>query len=223
MVDLIFMFDSDALIQVLHAGPTNLFSLLRSNFGVRSYLMNEVEVEVRANKKFGGLVRPKLEKALKAKTLQLLTSSVLDDLAVPGERPVSLEAIRDLGTEYAFDVGKGEAYTHAAAILLNMPAVSNDFNAIRVLQAKGKRLPPTVLRSYDIFGFLLQESFITAAQAESTLQDLKRFSEWVPKQMQHASFVDGLPLISCRLSTSLSLSADPESWSSTLYLPRKHQ
>jgi hypothetical protein len=68
--ELSFFFDSDALIQILLCGQHRVFSILESDFGVRSFLMSEVEVEVLSNRKFGGIVRPKLEKALKSRSLR---------------------------------------------------------------------------------------------------------------------------------------------------------
>ncbi len=63
--DVAFIFDSDALIQILLAGQQQAFSILASEFGVRSYLMNEVDVELRSNKKFGALIKPTLGGVIK--------------------------------------------------------------------------------------------------------------------------------------------------------------
>lgn len=219
--ELSFFFDSDALIQILLCGQHRIFSILESDFGVRSFLMSEVEVEVRSNRRFGGIVRPKLEKALKSRSLKILTSSDLDGLATHGSAPVSLADIRDLGKEYNIDVGIGEAYTHAAGILLDAPTVRNDINAIRTLESKGRKLPPTILRSYDLFAFLYAEGYIQTPEAEQALKTLKMYGEWMPNNLRNASFDDGIRRIGCRLATSLSLTASSNDWSATLYLKRK--
>jgi len=113
-----FIFDSDASFQILLCDQQNIFAVLASDFGVRSYVMNEVEIELRSNRKFGALIKPKLDKALKSGLIKILTASDLDRLSANASNPVSLADIRELGADYALDVGKGEAYTHAAGILL---------------------------------------------------------------------------------------------------------
>lgn len=219
--ELPFFFDSDALIQVLLCGQHRLFSVLEADFGVRSFIMSEVEVEVLSNRKFGALVRPKLDKALRNGSLKILTSADLEGLAANQSAQVSLADIRKLGTEYNIDVGIGEAYTHAAGVMLDAPTVSNDINAIRTLESKGKKLPPTILRSYDLFAFLHTENYIQVPEAEQALKTLKQYCEWMPPSLKNSSFEDGIGQINCRLSTSLSLTASRNNWSATLYLKRK--
>jgi len=219
--DVAFIFDSDALIQIFLAGQKQAFSILASEFGVRSYLMNEVDVELRSNKKFGALIKPNLEKTLKNGSLKLLSAADLDSLADEQSSPVSLQDIRSLGREYALDVGTGEAYTHAAGILLNTPTVSNDMNAIRTLEMKGKELPPTILRSFDIFGFLFSEGCIDAHAAEQILKELKAQGERLPHGLSNSSFSEGVMTIHCRLATSLAVAASTTGWSAPFYLKRR--
>ncbi len=105
--------------------------------------------------------------------------------------------------------------------MLDAPTVSNDINAIRTLESKGKKLPPTILRSYDLFAFLYTESYIQAPEAEQALKTLKMYSEWMPRSLRNASFEDGIRRIDCRLATSLSVTASSNDWSATFYLKRK--
>jgi hypothetical protein len=86
-----FFYDSDALIQLLLCEQHRLFSILETDFEVRSFLMSEVEVEVLSNRKFGALVRPKLDKALKSNHLKILTSSDIEGLTTEGSTPASLD------------------------------------------------------------------------------------------------------------------------------------
>lgn len=216
-----FFFDSDALLQILLAGPQQIFSILRSDFGVGSFMMSEVEVEVRSNRRLSGLVRPQLDKSLKTHSLNILNSAHLDELCAALPAPVSLANIRELGAEYALMVGKGEAYSHAAGLMLGMPVVSNDMNAIRTLEANGKTLPPTILRSYDLLGFLYVEGYLAKLEAEQALKTLKARSEWMPDCLRHASFEDGIRQFNIRLSTSLAVSGSAADWSAPFYLKRK--
>jgi hypothetical protein len=215
-----FFFDSDALLQILLAGQQQLFRILFSDFGVSSFIMSEVEVEVRSNRKLGALVKNSRDSALKSGFLKILTSSDLERLSSGMSSPVSLADIRQLGKDYALYVGSGEAYTHAAGILLDTPTVSNDANAIRALESSGKQLPPKVLRSYDMFAFLYDEDYIDIRKAEQILKVLKIQNEWIPKCLLHSSFKDGIKGINCRLSTSLAISAPSSGWSTTFYLKR---
>src|SRR5665213_3972012 len=110
--DVAFIFDTDALAQILMAQQQNLLNILRQDFGVGCIIMMEVEVELRSKPKFSGLIKPALEKALKSGWIKLLTASDLEQLAcLQGQGPVTLADIRALGAEYALYVQRGEAYT----------------------------------------------------------------------------------------------------------------
>jgi hypothetical protein len=182
--------------------------------------MNEVEVEVRSNRKFGTIVKPPLEKALKTKALRLLGSADLEALSASSTSPVYLPDIREIGRDYALLVGPGEAFSHAAGLLLSSPVVSNDLNAIRTLEANGKTLPPTILRSHDLFGFLRAEAQVDTHTAGRLLKILKSNREWVPRCFEHASFEDGSRHFNCRLASSLSVAASSSHWSEKFYLKR---
>jgi hypothetical protein len=220
--DVVFIYDTDALTQILIAGQQNLLQLLRADFGVDSFIMSEVEVELRSKPKLAGLIRPQLEKALKAGWLKILSAKYLDQLRpANGESSsVSLADIRELGAEYNLDVETGEAYTHAAAILLDVPSVSNDWNAIRTLEARGRVLPPTILRSFDLFGFFYLEQYLNDREVEEIRKTLNSYNEWLPKSMKNASFKDGLTGMRCRLSTSMAMAGGGKSWSHPFYLKR---
>lgn len=215
-----FIFDSDALIQILLAGQQQIFSILISDFGVRSFLMNEVDTEIRSNRKFGSLVKPKLDKALKGQAIKLLAAADLDRMSSELSNAISLSDIRELGMDYGLDVGIGEAHTHAAGVLLNCPTVSNDWNAIRTLQTKGKELPPTVLRSFDLFGFMFLENYVGSHESEGILKELKTQGEWMPPSLRNSSFEVGIREMGCRLSTSLGVSASAAGWSAPFFLKR---
>lgn len=218
--DVAFFFDSDALIQIFLANQHLLFSILSSDFRVSSFVMSEVEIEVRSHRRFGGLIKPQLDKAFKNRALRILNSSDLENIGQSMPPPISLVDIRELGKDYALDVGRGEAYTHAAGVLLDTPVVSNDLNAIKTLETNGKKLPPTILRSFDMFGFLYMEGYIDIRSAERSLKELKIQREWMPKCLQNSCFEDGIRGINCRLSTSLSVAASNAGWREPFYLKR---
>jgi hypothetical protein len=179
-------------------------------------------VELRSKPKFSGLIRPQLDKALRSGWINLLSAAHLDQLARPddGSNAITLGDIRELGAEYNIEIETGEAYTHAAAILLDVPAVSNDFNAIKTLEARGKVLPPTILRSFDLFGFFYLEQYLDSVAVERIRTTLKNHGEWLPASMKNASFEDGLPQMRCRLSTNLATAGGGSGWSHPFYLQR---
>ena len=216
-----FLYDSDALIQILLTDQYTVFQILIDDFGVASYVMSEVDAEVRSNAKFGGIVKPKLDKAMKSRALRTLNSSTLEEISEGSSSPVSLSDIRNLGAEYALDgVGIGESVTHAAGVLLGWPTVSNDMNAVKVLEQKGRALPVTILRSFDLFAFCHVEGYIDDRTGEGIRSELRKYGEWVPKPMINSSFVNGLTSFDRRLDTSLSVSASARHWSEKLYLAR---
>jgi hypothetical protein len=137
-----------------------------------------------------------------------------------GSSSISLADIRELGAEYNLDVETGEAYTHAAAILLDVPSVSNDANAIRILEARGRVLPPTILRSFDLFGFFYLEQYLNERDVEDIRETLRSYNEWLPAPMKNASFKDGLAEMRCRLSTSMAIAGSGKNWSYPFYLKR---
>jgi Zn-dependent peptidase ImmA (M78 family) len=155
--EVVFFHDTDALTQIFIAGQQYLLRALGLDYNVRSFIMSEVEAELRSKPKLAGLIKPQLDKSLKNGWVEILTAKHLDALgsARQDKTAVTLGDIRELGAEYHLDVQRGEAYTIAAGVLLNTPCVSNDGNAIRTLEARGKALPPSILRSFDIFGFFV--------------------------------------------------------------------
>ena len=197
-----------------------VFRILATDFGIKSYLTSEVEVEIRSNRRRGGLVKPALDKSINTKVLKVLTARDLEVLCEDDERGPTLGDIRGLANDLSTFVQCGEAHTFSAGILLGLPVVSNDRNAIAALEANNKALPTPILRSFDLFVFLLMEGYITASEAEQVRKVLLQNAEWIPKCFKNASFADGLAQFDGRLRTSLATTTGGERWSSTLFLTR---
>ncbi len=218
---LTFIFDTDALAQIFISGKHSILRDLYEQFGVASYLMSEVEVELLSNRRVSGLVRPVFEKAVKNGWIKVLSAADLERISESLEREVSLQDIRELASDLKLFVQNGEAHTHAAAILLKCPSVSNDVQALRVLQANDKPLPATVLRSHDLFGFCFREGLLTATELEGIRTNLLKWGEWLPVAIKNTTFEAGLHAMNCRLSTSLAAQASSHDWTAVFYLPRK--
>ena len=111
----------------------------------------------------------------------------------------SWAAFQSLGALYYGHVGSGEAYTFAAALTLGMPALSNDFNAIRTLESNFHALPTPVLRTFDVLGFCYQSGCLELRVCEAVRSELLKNREGLPKAFMYASFQDGLKNFSPRL------------------------
>lgn len=218
-----FIYDTDALAQIYIAGQQKILLDLREKFNVQSFLMMEVEVELLSNKRISGYVKPLLDKSLRNGWIRRITAGDLESLAIQDQtRPeVTLEGIRALAADLKLLVDNGEAHTHAAAYLLNTPAVSNDYNAIRTLENNAKPLPPTVLRAFDLFAFSFYEKLIDLRQGEAIRNELRIRKESLPAAMQNNTFEKGLPALKCRLSTSLDIAGGAGKWSDAFYLKRR--
>src|SRR5215471_5626171 len=87
---------------------------------------------------------------------------------VPSEAiEVQQRALEQRCIEYHAHVGEGEAYTHATAATLGLPALSNDGDAIRVLLAEGKQVACPTLRYFDLLVFGRICGWIDDATGES--------------------------------------------------------
>jgi hypothetical protein len=104
-----------------------------------------------------------------------------------------------LGARYYGFVQRGEAYTHAAAVSLSMPAVSNDGKAVRVLEGQMMSVAVPVLRFFDIIIFAHQFGILTTKECEDVRSALLKNGEGIPGPFLNASFANGSKNFPCRL------------------------
>src|SRR5690242_5714582 len=132
--------DSDALVQLFICQELRPLKLLRKAHNIQPAITMEVDTELRWLGKYKNRFVGPLEKTLKDSLLvhldQRLFQSMLSD-ASPG---TSWPSFQNLGGQYAKHVGRGEAFTFAAGVTLGLPALSNDFRAIQVLDGLGLSL-----------------------------------------------------------------------------------
>lgn len=198
--------DTDALIQLLLINEVRLLRKLKTHYGIRPVIMPEVENELLVHKKHRRLIEPILEKSLSSETLTLLNHTHVQSVLtgspaiLPGTAIQSLlEKINELGSEYNLRVHIGEAYTFAAAVVLGVPAMSNDGNAVNTLLNHDLEVPSPVLRSFDLLAFGCQIGLLTMSECEKHRATLLQHAEPVPKEFSHASFSDGLSRFCVRL------------------------
>lgn len=127
--------DTDAVIQFLLTGETRPLRLLPARYSIQPLVVAEVEIELQSIPRFRKRIAPELKKALANGVLRILDQVVLE--AHFGGPPAgslaaasAMTQIAALGREYQQHVDLGEAYTHAAAVTLGVPALSHDRTAL---------------------------------------------------------------------------------------------
>src|SRR4029077_9089826 len=157
----LLFWDSDALIQFLLTNAVSPLRTLRTNYGIQSVIVPEVEIELLSSRRFAHLI-PSLKKATGNKLIEVLDEPtyfrLLGDLAPLRADAVgtSYGDIQTLGRQYNQRIDTGESYTFAAALTLHQPACSNDWSAIRTHLSASLPLPFSVQRAYDVLVFAHQ-------------------------------------------------------------------
>jgi hypothetical protein len=154
--------DTSSLVQVFAADMAKLLHLLKVRYRVQPVIVEAVEGELP-----GVLSRrhpdkvASFEKSLRKGTIRILDEALLRELHGGPAGTKHYEAINRLGDRYFIHVQRGEAYTHAAADVLGLPPLTNDFSAINNLAARGIRLNRPIIRSFDVFGLGVQTAAVS--------------------------------------------------------------
>lgn len=198
----VLLCDTDALVQVFITREFRPLRRLKDLYGIEPVILPEVENELSVvkNSRFDFDVR----KALSNGTLQVFDQSLLGRrFAATGVPAATIGAawssIQSLGASYYRHVGRGEAYTHAAAVFLGAPVLSHDLRAVNVLLGVGHRVGTPFLRWLDLLVLFYQVGVLKAEECDRARQILVREKEWVPPEFMHSSFVSGLIHFSPRL------------------------
>lgn len=194
--------DSDVTIQLFIAGEFRPLRELKSLYSVQPAIVQEVDVELRWVGRYGSRFVPQLDKCVKNGIIVRLDKTFFQSLLSAAPPGASWSSFQSLGAQYLGYVDRGEAYTHAAGVVLGQPTASDDFRAIQVLQFQMQNLPSPVLRSFDLLGFALEAGILSAQDCEKARDRLLKEGRWVPGAFKHASFVNGLANFSLRLRDS---------------------
>ena len=197
-----FLFcDSDAVFQIFLTKQYKILVELSNKYSMRPLVVPEVELELFSSKKFKKL-GDAVSKAISRNILGRFDNSVLiEHLGGSAAAATTVYAnIQSRGARYAARVGKGEAYTFAAAYELRMPALSNDFSAIKVLANQQESLPSPICRFFDLVVLAYQAGILTDREVDDNVrQELQAQSEFIPKAFSNTSFSKGLYQYSCRI------------------------
>ena len=219
--------DSDVLVQFFLAGELRPLRDLRRLYGVQPAIVQEVDLELRWLGHYGARFVPQLDKSLKAGLLTKLDKTLFQSLLGAAPPGASWTGFQSLGAQYLGYVDKGEAYSHAAGVVLGLPSASDDFRAIRVLQFQMQNLPSPVLRSFDLLGFALESGILSSQDCEQVRSCLLKEGRWVHQAFKHASFADGMANFHLRLRDASKAGSpvphSPAGFSDPLFITRIHE
>ncbi len=219
--------DSDVIVQLFLASELRPLRDLKSLYGVQPVIVQEVDLELRWLGRYGNRFEYQLDKSLRAGLFCKLDKSLFQSFLGSARPGASWAGFQSLGAQYMGFVDKGEAYSHAAGIVLGMPVASDDYSALQVLQYQMQNLPSPVLRSFDLLGFALEIGSISIQDCEKVRTCLMKENCWVPGVFKNASFEDGLARFQLRLrdaaKAKLPSSSSPTSFSDPLFLSRVHK
>lgn len=213
--------DSDALIQFFLADEIRPLKQLRDTYGIQPAIVQEVDLEIRWLRKYRDRFVPQLDKALKSNALRVLDPAHFQSLLASAPVGASWAGFQSLGAQYEGRVHRGEAYSFAAAVTLEMPALSNDFSAIKTLEANFLALPTPVLRSFDLLSFCLHNGLLELKDCEAMRSELLKVGEGLPAAFRHASFEHALKSFAPRLRDGpASFAASSGNYSTPLFVAK---
>ncbi len=216
--------DSDVLVQLFLSNELRPLRDLKNLYGVQPAIVQEVDLELRWLGHYGHRFVPQLDKSLKNGLIARLDKTLFQSLLSAATPGASWTSFQSLGSQYLGYVDKGEAYSHAAGVILGVPTASDDFRAIQVLQFQMQNLPSPVLRSFDLLGFALENGILSLSDCEKVRSCLLKEARWVPGSFRHASFADGMTNFCLRLrDASKAVTPSPQppvSFSDTLFVAR---
>lgn len=148
--------------------------------------MAEVEVELMLSRKFGTKFAQDLKKAIGNGTLQILDAAAFSKY-VPGHVAKGVFGnFQTLGFQFNKYADRGESFTLAAAVTLDVPALSNDKSALDALDFNGMVLPSPVLRTFDLLSFCFQVGALEEKHCDGARKELRQRNEHVPGPFQNA-------------------------------------
>lgn len=192
--------DTDAILQLVIGDVIPCLVELKRRYGVQPMMVDRVSHELERHsegrfRKYLGPIR-KSRNVLEPVTRHSLARAGFD-LSVT---PALLDQIEAEGQRLSQVTDTGEAYSHAAANVLDGLIMSNDSTAIRELRNAGQRISSPILRSSDLMTFGLQIGALDLARCETARGLLMGAKEWMPECFLKTSFESGLGNYFQRLS-----------------------
>ena len=213
--------DSDVLVQYFLANEIRPFRHLKETYGIQAAIVQEVDLELRWLGKHRDKFVHQLDKGLKSEVLRVLDPAYFQSFLGTAPVGASWTGFQSLGAQYEGPVHRGEAYTFAAAVTLGVPALSNDFSAIKTLEANLLALPTPVLRGFDLLAFCYESGCLELKACEGVRSELSKNGEGMPKAFMNASFENGLKNFSPRLRNGAAPTVtSTAAYSATLFIAK---
>lgn len=168
-----------------------VYDVFRVASTVHPAVKGEAEFHLSRNRKFLGR-QEQLNKAFRKGTVSVLERSFLERWHSRAAADALLDQIDQEGERLNAWVDRGEAYSHAASFVLEVPIVTGDQRAVRVLLDAGEPVPRPVLRFWDLVVLGFQCGWLDANACDKVRQRLRDIGERLPPWLQHRSFRDGL-------------------------------
>ena len=184
--------DTDALIQIFCSGQVSLLRRLKTEYGIQCVIVEAVEDELlNPRQRHAHCITQAFQKALGNESLLIIDRRNMGRFT-SNDPHSTYDAIQLRGQEYHQTVDRGEAYTHAAALVLRAAAMSNDGRAIAALDRLDKALPSPYLRAYDIFLLFHQRGDLPARVCDQIRKALTDIGDKPNAVFAGCKFSDGL-------------------------------
>jgi hypothetical protein len=184
--------DSDALIQILCTDQAVLLKQMKHLYGIQAAFVEAVDDELtNPRHKFADLVSAPLQRAIANATLQLIDPRSMGRFTSNDPHTI-YDSIQLRGQDYHKVVQRGEAYTHAAAVVLRAAVLSNDMKAVRTLDRNNRALPQIVARAYDIFALFHQRRDLDDRGCDQIRKRLTNIEDKPHAEFDGCKFVEGL-------------------------------
>jgi hypothetical protein len=104
------------------------------------------------------------------------------------------------GERLYLTVDRGEAFSHAASIVLGVPVATNDTSAVYQLLKSGESIPRPIIRFWDLVVLSYQVGSLDDTLCDRIRQILTKLGERIPPCFTGRSYLDGLPEFYPRLA-----------------------
>lgn len=191
--------DTDALIQIFCTKQDGILKKLRSQYGIQASVTEAVEGEMlRPNRKHGHCCQDGFRKALESELIVVIDKTTISRFTSTSPQSV-YDSIQLLGQKYGKVIGRGEAFTHAAAHILKAAVLSNDWKAVRAADRNNFDIGKPTLRYYDLIVLLHQTGDFLEKDCDAIRKALVDIGDQPHSAFANKKFVEGLPSFYPRL------------------------
>ncbi len=199
--------DSDALFQLFVGNELRPLKELKAAYGIQPAIVPEVEIELRSQRNFARRFEDTFRKIVSTGTVLVLDRPAIMGFLLRSGTPgpgadATCDKIQTLGSLYYQRVGLGEAYTFAAGAVLQVPALSNDHSAIKVLLRAKLDTPSPIFRVFDLICFAFQIGIMPEKDCDAFRSALMKENEGLPAEFKNAALIDGTNQCRVRLCDS---------------------